>query len=293
MKTLEEQVKEELAALEEKPDNVIETTEPDDHPIEEMDNDNDAEDVVETPEPVKEDTSSRAMAQMGWELREANRKIRELAEKAEQAQKPQPVVEEDPRPDPDADPLGFSRWETRQVAKQVEALSKTVGGINETFQQQTKRSQEANTYSQAKNELMQIEEGFSKTVPDYKDVAGQTANRIYRELQFKHPNASQQQLQQAAEQRILHEAAEFYQMGLNPAEAFYKREKTIYGFQPKTIEDSKTDLATIEKNRKKSANGLNTGKSSKNNLTLESVAQMSAAELDKIPKEELQALYYS
>jgi hypothetical protein len=278
VKTLDEQIEEDLKKLDEP---VEEESTPEE--IEEEEPSEEEAPVEDEPkeEPKKEEppVDQNAMAQMRYEN---SRLKRELEEK----NKPKEVREEEKIPDPNEDPIAYLAWENRKLKEEVGKVSKW------TEEQESKRKQEEFYQAQVRGFNI-AEEQFKKTTSDYDDVSAHMVAEMRKGFRAIHPFATDQQIDSAVASKILEMAEQAAQAGYQPAGYLYNMSKERYGYKPKEQERPvarKPDLSVVDKNKKKSANGLS-GTGSKSALTIEQLEKMSIRDMEDYAEEVDELLY--
>lgn len=290
MKTLDEQIKEDEELLRQESEEKLKAQDPEPDPeVEEPEE----EEVIEEPstpeEPaedkaeIKEDKTAQAVAQLAWELREAKRQLAEL-------NKPKEVKEEKPKaevPDPEAEPIAHLQHQIAETKKQAEELAQWRKQQEETLEQERFVNAQRSGFQAA-------ESAFRTTVPDYTEVANHMVSSMRNSARLLSPQATDQQISNFVENQILTWAEQAAQQGKQPAQALYEMSKSHFGFvrkaAPVEVKETKPNLEVIEKNRRKSATGLNTGQTSKKGLTLKDVENMSIAEMECMDPGELEEL---
>lgn len=220
----------------------------------------------------------KAMAAMRYELSEAKRQLAE-------AKQPKEQPKETPKaPDPTEDPLGYLTYELTETKRQ---LAEITGKVQEDEQTRTRN----NMISAAAEEFVQYEERFKASVKDYDDVAQHFEKTFKRALSIANPGISPKQVNEAYTQRVLQMASQAVQSGYDPASYIYNVTKSQYDYKPKEEpkpEVKVPDLRVVDKNKKKSGNGMGGG-SSKTALTPEQIEKMSIADMEA-NREEVDAI---
>lgn len=245
---------------------------------------------VETPD-------QRAMAQAQWEAREAKRQTAELQKRLEaiEAEKPKPKPVEDPEPNRDEEPLAYSEWKTRQLERKLEQVSSETAEVREWRKQQETQTEEQRRYHAAVQEFSAIQQTYEQQNPDYAQARSHMGNAIARRVQAENPYISQQDLISTVDKEVLRVASLAVNRNQHPIKVLHDMARDVYGFRPEPIkqpEPPKPSLEAIEKNKKKSVNGLG-GSSGKAYVTPEAAVNLSIAELDKMSSEERQMAGYS
>jgi len=294
MKTIYDQLEEEEALLE--PAEIVEEVPEEDPVIEETVEETTEEDpeVVETKveEPVKEELKfdNEAMARMRWENSELKRQQREAQEAAQNAIRlQQQPVNTDPEPNKAEDREEWLDWKARQ-------LEKDTTEIKQWKQQQQEVAQKNELIQGAIQEFQGYEANFKAQAPDYDEAAAFVRQRVTDSIALLNPNLAPAQLNQMVANQLLRMASNSVNQGINPAAAVYDMAKR-QGFTkeaPKETEAktvSKASLETVDKNKKKSANGLG-GSGGKSTLTIAALEKMSVKELDAMDSEEVDSILY-
>lgn len=286
MKTLDEQIKEEEEKLKESEEKVepgAPVEEPDPEPAEPEESP--AEEPAEEPKPeLKEDKTAQAVAQLAWELREAKRQLSELS-------KPKEVKEEKPKdatPDPDSEPLAFLQHQIAETKKQADELV-------QWRKQQEEHSEQERFVNAQRTGFQAAESAFRGTVSDYAQVANHMVNAMKVSARMLSPQATDQQIDNFVENQILTWAEQAAQQGKQPAQALYEMSKNHFGYTavPKEVTQPKVEkpnLELIDKNRRKAANGISTGQTSKKAMSLKDIETMSIADMDRMAPGELDEL---
>ncbi len=240
---------------------------------------------VETEDKTGDRPDNAAFARLRREKAALERRLAEM-EAAKAVPAPErPVKPADPVPDKAADPAAYAQWESRQTREKVEEIAQ-----KQALRDQ--QEQQARLYQSAVQEFTGYEGEFKKNARDYEDVAQHLRQRLGDSLRALHPNAADNQVEAAVDQQILRFASEYARQGLNPVEELYHMTKEKYGYRPSEPEKKRgPDLATIEKNKKRSASPLSAGgQSSGARLTAEAAANMSLAEFSKLTPSQLAEL---
>ncbi|MDP9195207.1 MAG: hypothetical protein M3O22_00285 [Pseudomonadota bacterium] len=245
---------------------------------------------VEKPE-AEDKTEDRpdnaAFARLRREKSALERRLAEIeaAKAAPTPQGPVAVKPADSVPDKAADPAAYAQWEFRQTQQRVEEVAQ-----KQALRDQ--QEQQARLYQSAVQEFTGYEGEFKKNAQDYEAVARHLRQRLGDSLHALYPNAADNQVEAAVDQQILRFASEYARQGLNPVEELYHITKEKYGYRSTEPEKKKgPDLATIEKNKKRSASPLSAGgQSSGARLTAEAAASMSLAEFSRLTPSQLAEL---
>lgn len=245
------------------------------------------EPVKEEPKPEVKTAPSPAEA---WAIREAKRLAKENDDLKTQINQPKPEPKnEDVAPDPETDPVAYLAWENRQLRKDLEPL-KSFKDQQETAQ----RNQQA--------EVQRIQ-GFQSdaalaesAIPDLGAGIDHMFETLKGAMKVTHPTAPPHAIEAYVKNQMFTWADQYAQQGMNRAQALYLLSKQNYGYtmkepEPQVIKDPKASLATIEKNRAKSASGLGTGTSKSNPITAEAFSKMSIAQMEE-NRPELEAAGY-
>ncbi len=267
------------------------------------------EPAAEEPEPEvkaeeapkeEEKPDGQAFAKMRREANEAKRKAAELeqrlmaVEAAKQAgavvaqQREQQSVDAEPNKAEDFE--GWVEWQQRQLSKQVEE-------VKQWKEQQANTAKQQQLYSQAIQELTTYEQEFKKEAADYDDVQAHFQKKLTEAVMISNPSLSEADVGRMVAGRILAMASDYAKRGLNPIEEMYNMTKERFGYTPPAPSADakatapKPDLKKIAENRKRAANGsIAAGTSSKQDLTLDDVSNMSLAQFSKLTPAQLQAL---
>lgn len=217
----------------------------------------------EAEEPEKEEKlDAAAFARMRRELREAKQKAAEL----ERAQQPQQKQEAEP---------------VQETAE--ERLARLEGHIakNELTQR-------------AIQEFSSMEREYMAENPHYDAAGALVQKEMIRAEMLLNPSMTPERAAQNVMNKILRIASNSVNQGANPCEVLYDMAVERFGFRPEVkqeVREKKTDLAKIDKNKKRSATPLSAGGSSgKAAVTLESVGNMSLADFNKLTPEQMREL---
>jgi hypothetical protein len=300
MPTLYEQIEQEEKDLEnasketEKPEAEPEET------VEAQEETASEEQVEEAPEEDKQDTEepkaeakteekqdNAAFARMRRENAALQRRLAEI-EAAKSAPAPERPVAAKPAeavPDKAVNPEAYAQWELHQTKEKLEEVARK----QEIREQQ---EQHAQIYQAAIQEFTTYESSFKKQTQDYEHVAQHLRHKIADGLRALYPEAEDNQVEAAVDQQILRFASDYAKRGLNPVEELYHMTKERYGYKAPEPEKKKgPDLATIEKNKKRSASPLASGGQSKGSrLSIEAAADMPLAEFSKLTPAQLAEL---
>lgn len=187
--------------------------------------------------------------------------------------KPEPEVQK--APDPAQDPDAYRDWMLEQQAKTLD-----------TMQKKLQQFEVADIKKRALDELSSMEEAFTKTKPDYKEVMADAEERLGQFIRMQNPNKSEAEIKQMIIEDKLQGAAMAYKNGQNPVEAMYNRVKSLFRYEPKPKVEGKSEadkLAAVAKNKAKSASGIGSGPTTGTaHLTKEALLKMTPAEYAKL-----------
>lgn len=211
----------------------------------------------------EEKLDAAAFARMRRELREAKQKAAEL----ERAQQPQPQKKE-------AEPA-------QETAE--ERLAHLEGHIAK--KELTQR---------AIQEFSSIERQYMAENPHYDAAGALVQKEMIRAEMLLNPAMTPERAAQNVMNKILSIASGAVNQGANPCEVLYDMAVERFGFKPEAKQEAKekkTDLAKIDSNKKRSATPLAAGgNSGKAAVTLESIANMSLADFNKLTPEQMREL---
>jgi hypothetical protein len=259
---------------------------------------------------AEEDNSPAAQARKRRLAREAKARenkapeLREAAKADAVAQTPAAapaaqtaLANDDPEP-ADKDSNAWLKWKVRQQDKVISQITE-----RET---QTRGQQEITSRVRgAINEFRSIRDDYVKKNPDFVPAFQFAYNKHAELMKLDHPTWTPQQIVRELDWKLLQAAGSYAKEGINPAEALYDLAIETYGYVPnsggKTETESsatgvatqrpRTDLRTIDSNRRRSATGLTSGGSSGSiKLTKEAVAKMTNGELLNLSEEDWKQL---
>lgn len=263
--------------LSETKEDVVEPDEPDEGDVivaEKPDNDrqddlsdDEQEEVVK--DPVKPALTETDFYRHRQELK-AEREARERLEK-ELAEIKAKISPGEPVPDKDIDPDAYSEWVQAQQAKKQDDLEKE-------FQ----RMQVEIARERAFNELKQHENKFIEMQPDYVAVIDNAYRREISSKKKLNPNLTEGQIRAVLDQEKLELALHFVREGVDPVKGIYEFLTEKYG-RPEPEAKKTSNLASVQKNRQKSASPLAAGgKSSATGLTEADVHTLTPAKFAKL-----------
>lgn len=255
-----------------------------------------AEPVKEAPkekEPENADYARmrREAAQAKKEAAEAKREAEQLRKEKEEALKPKVApVAEDAEPDKAANYEGWLEWKNRQLEKRLKEVDERSTKVVQSFEERTKKEEQAAQYSQAVKEFMTLESEFKAKTPDYEDAANHMTGKVRESFKTLYPQLQGEQLDQAVASQILQWASHYAREGQHPIEALYQMNVERFGYQkkapvaePEKKAEPKINLAAIEKNKKRAVNGqFAGGKSGAQNPSIEGVADMTMAQFSRL-----------
>ena len=241
----------------------------------------------EKPEVKEEEASTKAFIRMRKENAELRKKLDEVLQKieAKPEQKQEAVVNQDPEPDRNKNPLEWMEWNTRRLEGQIKELSSKQ-------EQAYKVTEQERIYNSAVMEFQSLESDFRSTVPDYDDVSAAFVNDLAVSFKKLNPELSPQEIGQRVKDHVLYKAAEYARLGLNPVEELYSLAKVEY-VPPKREEEKerKPDIRDIAKNKERSAGMAGAkGRSSSSTITTTVAADMPLSEFANLSAEDLKRL---
>lgn len=281
--TLDEQIERDLKLAQEgEPEPKLEDEELNEDPEGEPDKQAVSEEVTEPevkeePKPeVKEEPKAKFDPEIAFQLRESKRKEAELNAKIAELSKPK----EQPKPqapDPTEDPVGYIAF------KQAELEAKTKE-LDEWKRQQEDSRRQSETYSQATQEFTGYIARFTQTNPDFPKVAVHVEKEIAKHIRASNPNLSGNALTQAVDNQVLLMASKAVQAGIDPAAYIDHIGRTVYEYKEPEAKKpdpvGKPDLKVVDRNRKKSANGLG-GMSGASAPSIADLEKMSIADMEQ------------
>ena len=252
------------------------------------------------------------MARMRRKNRELEEELRQLRaggqRPTQEAQPAKPAVAEKPAaavadPEPaDKDSPAWDKWKIRDQERRLAAI--------EGRTQEDHKQAELNTQiSRAKDEFRNVQSEYIRRNPDYVNAFKVGYENYTRSLRIAHPEWTNQEIVNTADYRLLLYAGQMAKKGVNPAEAIYDYCIETLGYRPGSVKPAqrqqreeqieeevdengdfievsprrevrKPNLRVIEKNKRRSANGLGGGgQGSSARLTRESVANMTLGEM--------------
>lgn len=286
--TLDEQIEEGLKAVEapeveEKEE--VEQEETEEPEVKEDSEEETKEEPKEEPKPeVKTEVKPTIDPEIAYQLREARRREALLNEKVAELSAPKKEVKA--IPDPNEDPVG---WLAHKTAELEEKQRK----IDEYVETQEREKQSTQQYEAAKAELTGYAQRFATANPDFQQVAVHVENEIAKHIKAENPGITPQMLTKMVDHKVLSMAGQAVRNNTDPASYIYMVGKEVYGYKPAPKEEpkpdptKKPDLKVVDKNRKKSANGLS-GSSGKSGVSIKDLENMSIDEIEQ--DEEAKAL---
>lgn len=223
---------------------------------------------------------------LAYQLREAKRRERELEEENKQLKAPKKEVQEETPPNAEEDPVGYLAWELRNTKKTVEELTQ--------YRQRNEELQRAAREEQQKATIFTSDAAIAEQkLPDLGTAIDHMYEQIKKGAKLADPNLSPAQLDKMARDKVLNWGAEYKRQGMNAAEALYQVSQQYYGYEfkaptdpvPEPTKIQKASLATIEKNKSKSASGIGVGSTKSNVITAESLSKMNLTEIEKNKEE--------
>ena len=269
---------------------------------------------------LKEDnqpTDHAGAARLRRELREAKAKLREMEEAkavpatdvAAQVQE-KPVVDQEP--DKATNPQAWNEWRIRSLEKTIETK---LAPIEKNYQQTEEQRTANERISGAVNEFKQIRDNYIKENPDFVPAFTHSYNKMTEAMALMNPGWSKEQVIKEADWQMLQFSANCAKKGVNPAEAIYDLCIERFGWKPGQAEAKpskraavepedeheeqetpvrerpKTDLRTIDRNRKRSVTPLSRGgQSGSSRLTKEAIADMPLGEMLNLEASDWDAL---
>jgi len=279
--TLDEQIIEDTKKLEEaadKPDQDEEEI------VDETEEETEEEEKPEVKEePVKEEPKPEPVKpsidpETAFQLRDAKRREAEKDAKIAELMAPKP----EPKaiaPDPNEDPVGYVAFKTAE-------LERKTADLDAWRQSQEREKQSQNQLTAATQELGGYIQRFAATKPDFQDVAVHVEKTLAKVIRADNPGISSADLTKAVDQRVLLMASKAVNAGIDPAAYLYHVGTTEFEYKPKEPEapkpkaGEKPDLKVVDKNRRKSANGLS-GASGKTGTSIKDLETMSIAEMEE------------
>lgn len=216
------------------------------------------------------------------EIRERNAKMEQmfqkLVEQKQQAEQPQiPAV--------DVDPLAHFSMRNQQLEQSIQKLTQTQ---QQWEQQQAQQAQE----TQFQRQITALESEFKRSNPDYDDATIYLKTQIANDLQER--GASNEEIHASINSQMRTMVIQASNAGINPAQLAYymaqaKGYKSKTAAPPQNIESTQQELAQesaakiaqINKGQQAAKSLSSTGGKSKPELTLEAMAEMDDAELEK------------
>lgn len=180
-------------------------------------------------------------------------------------------------PDQNVDPLGHFEARSAQLEAQIQQLT-------EQRQQEAQQTQQQAQERQFTQAVSQVEAQFIAKTPDYNEATQFLQQNLVEG--FLNQGYSEQEAVQGMRQQIRGMIHQFFQLGLNPAEMGYTIAKAR-GFAPKAAAAANQQQANGEKisqlnKGQAAARSLSTaGGAGKPAITLEALAEMDPAELEK------------
>lgn len=251
-----------------------------------------AEEKKEEPkkEEPKAEVDNATYARMRWEAAEERRKREELEKRLEAIEKGKAdtAKDTDPEPDKSTDFEAWVDWKDRQLEKKVEEVNSRLNESSTREQERLKQEDYNKTVKAAVDEFTAYEDGFKARVSDYEDVSAFYLNKLKDSVKTLYPAATDAQIGQMVTNKILQTAGTYAANGLNPVERMYQDAKAMgYSAPVKKEEPKKSNLAAIDKNKRRSASVAATaGDNGKNSVGLSDVSDMSMAEFSKLTPEE-------
>jgi len=288
MKTIYDQVEEELKAIEqpEAVEEVVEEPVTEEEPVEEK-----TEEVEEpkVEEKVEEKPDHAETARLQWENRELKRQQREAAEAAQRAievANAEKQKTEDPEPNKAEDREEWLEWKVRQA-------DKVIASTQEFIQKEQKQREQQALINGAIQEFQSYEQRFALKAPDYDDAAKFFQDKVKESISTLNPHLNANQIAQMAANQLLTMGSQFVNQGLDPAEAIYNIAKR-QGFTKEVKQDNKpqkASLETIEKNKAKSPNGLGSA-GGKSKVTIATLEKASIQDMYDFSDEEIYNAQY-
>lgn len=206
-------------------------------------------------------------------LHQARMEIKEMKEwKAQQERILQEIQArmnpQAPPPEVDTQPVDYFLYENQQIKQSVQQVQQQ---LQEKQNQENERAQDANI----RRELANIEAEFVSKTPDYMESAAYLKQQVANDLYNR--GVSQEDLGRAVDEQMKAMVLQSANMGANPAEFAYNLAKSR-GFKSKpSIDTSK--IASIQKGQVAAKSLSSATGSSKGEITLEAMAEMSDADL--------------
>lgn len=220
-------------------------------------------------------------ARKAAEQRAQAAEARIAAFEAERAEAAEPAPE--PWPDPIADPDGYNARMQKELASRDEKL--------EQFQRQTQQEQQR---SYVVNTLAAQSQRMERENPDFTPAVNHAIAAYKTELTLMNPGASEDQIMQRINADIEQLAFNAMQIGKNPAEVIFEIAKAR-GYRPAAVAAPAAAAPAVDEGRKvealaaaqKATESLGAAPvaSGANELTLESLAKMSEADIARLQRE--------
>lgn len=165
------------------------------------------------------------------------------------------------RPDPNEDPDGARDYDFQMMRQELQQMKLR------------------NAVQEATRELSSGVEELTKTTPHAKEVIEYGYQALCADIKERNPSASKAQIEEAAQLRILQQAAAYERAGINPALGLMVEMQTKTGYKPKVEEkkdvekvDEGKRISSVIKNKAKSGSPLQGGGS--NAKTTKTVAEL-------------------
>jgi len=192
-------------------------------------------------------------------------------------------ADEDPEPDAD-DIEGHLRWQIRQQNKQTAELLKWRDEMSQKLAKEDEAKQAIIEKQKTYEWLGNLEAEFSKKNPDLEEAMKHMAVKMGEGVKALYPFANDTQINRAVAEQIEKMTNVYQQYQLNPVEEFYNLAKTQYGYNKAPKQSA--DLKSIEKIRKASPTGMNSGGSSRGvKVNSETARSLTNAQFAALPPE--------
>lgn len=216
-----------------------------------------------------------ALHQARHELREAKARSDRLEQTFQQLLRIQQGQGQQQIPDRDADPIAYFDARNTQLEQQIQQLNEA----NQQAAQQTQQQHQERQFIQVVN---QAEAQFAAANPDYNQAAQFLQQHLVEG--FVNQGYSQQEAVNGMLGQVRGMIQNFLQLGLNPAEMGYAIAKAR-GYQTKAATDPNKangeKIAQLNKGQAAARSLSTAGGAGKPAITLEALAEMDPAELEK------------
>jgi hypothetical protein len=277
--------------------------EPEEAPKEEPKPEEPAKEPAKEPEEDNEPKTPSDWARHRRELRETQTAKKALEDKIAELSRPAPAapVKEpekvapaanesltdwrarNPEPDKEKDLAGWLVWNAEDNRKWRDDQIATQSKSDEDRRLD-------NLVNSANQEILETEEAYKKTNPDYDNAMNYAKSEFTKALKITNPGMSEGQIKQAIKNHVLKTALQCNRDGTNLGDVLYDQAIERFGYEPKEGETAvslpakaaaqKPNLRMISSNKKKSASPLGGGgEGAKPRISIEQASEMSPAEL--------------